>query len=88
MALLTLGEGSHNNHHHYQISANQGFFWWEVDVSYYLIRLLGWVGLVWGIRLPPRAKLLGTARPPSTPPSTLPPEGRPTTGRLLAPKEA
>jgi stearoyl-CoA desaturase (delta-9 desaturase) len=56
VALLTLGEGWHNNHHHYQSSANQGFFWWEVDVSYYLIRLLSWVGLVWDVRTPPRAR--------------------------------
>ncbi len=58
VALITFGEGWHNNHHHYQSSANQGFFWWEVDVSYYLIRLLGWMRLVWDIRKPPRAKLL------------------------------
>jgi stearoyl-CoA desaturase (delta-9 desaturase) len=57
VALLTLGEGWHNNHHHYQSSANQGFFWWEIDVSYYLIRLLSAVGLVWGVRKPPAAKL-------------------------------
>src|SRR5207249_4812738 len=53
LALITLGEGWHNNHHHYQSSANQGFFWWEIDVSYYLIRLLAWVGLVWDVRRPP-----------------------------------
>ena len=58
VAVLTLGEGWHNNHHHYQSSANQGFFWWEIDVSYYLIRLLGAVGLVWDIRRPPPDKLL------------------------------
>jgi len=59
VALVTLGEGWHNNHHHYQSSANQGFFWWEVDVTYYLIRLLAGVGLVWDVRTPPRAKLQG-----------------------------
>jgi len=53
LALLTMGEGWHNNHHHYQSSANQGFFWWEIDLSYYLIRLLGWLGIVWDIRTPP-----------------------------------
>lgn len=58
VALLTLGEGWHNNHHHYQSSANQGFRWWEIDVSYYLIRLLAAVGLVWDVRTPPRDKLL------------------------------
>jgi stearoyl-CoA desaturase (delta-9 desaturase) len=52
LALITLGEGWHNNHHHYQSSANQGFFWWEIDISYYLIRLMSFVGLVWDIRKP------------------------------------
>ena len=59
VAVLTLGEGWHNNHHHYQSSANQGFRWWEVDVSYYLIRLLACLGLVWDVRRPPRAKVRG-----------------------------
>ena len=57
VALITLGEGWHNNHHHYQSSANQGFFWWEIDVTYYLIKLLGFTGLVWDIRKPGRHKL-------------------------------
>ncbi len=51
-AILTLGEGWHNNHHHYQSCARQGFKWWEVDMSYYGIRALGLVGLVWDIREP------------------------------------
>jgi stearoyl-CoA desaturase (delta-9 desaturase) len=59
VALLTLGEGWHNNHHHYQSSANQGFRWWEIDVSYYLIRLLACVGLLWGVRKAPRVKVVG-----------------------------
>lgn len=54
VALLTLGEGWHNNHHHYQSSARQGLYWWEIDVSYYLIQLLGFTGLVWDIRQPAR----------------------------------
>ncbi|HLJ92258.1 MAG TPA: acyl-CoA desaturase [Gemmataceae bacterium] len=62
VALLTMGEGWHNNHHHYQSSANQGFRWWEIDVSYYLIRLLACGGLVWDVRKPPRAKLLAEIR--------------------------
>lgn len=52
LALLTLGEGWHNNHHHYCSTANQGFFWWEVDISYYVIRLLQALGLVWDVRTP------------------------------------
>jgi len=59
VALITLGEGWHNNHHHYQSSANQGFFWWEIDISYYVIQVLGCLGLVWDIRKPPRAKVFG-----------------------------
>ncbi len=54
LALLTLGEGWHNNHHHFCTSARQGFFWWEIDVTYYLLRALQALGLVWDIREPPR----------------------------------
>jgi len=55
LALLTLGEGWHNNHHHYQSSARQGFYWWEIDISYYVIRLLGALGIVWDIRSVPES---------------------------------
>jgi stearoyl-CoA desaturase (Delta-9 desaturase) len=55
IAVLTLGEGWHNNHHHYQSTANQGWYWWEIDVTYYLLRGLAAVGLVRDLRLPPRA---------------------------------
>ena len=54
LALLTMGEGWHNNHHHYMASANQGFFWWEIDLSFYLIRVFQTLGLVWDVRVPPR----------------------------------
>ncbi len=50
LALITLGEGWHNNHHHYAISARQGFFWWEIDITYYLLKLMSWLGIVWGLR--------------------------------------
>ncbi|MDH5675590.1 MAG: fatty acid desaturase [Myxococcales bacterium] len=53
LALLTLGEGWHNNHHYYQSTANQGFFWWEIDISYYILKVLSWVGLVRDLRTPP-----------------------------------
>lgn len=52
LALITLGEGWHNNHHYYASTANQGFFWWEIDISYYVIRLLGVLGLARDIRTP------------------------------------
>ncbi|MBK8480947.1 MAG: fatty acid desaturase [Proteobacteria bacterium] len=54
LALLTLGEGWHNNHHYYMSTANQGWFWWEVDVTYYLLKLLAWAGVVRDLRTPPR----------------------------------
>ncbi len=53
LALLTFGEGWHNNHHYYQSSVNQGFFWWEIDVSYYILRVMSWIGLVSDLRTPP-----------------------------------
>jgi len=52
LALITLGEGWHNNHHYYQSTANQGFFWWEIDISYYALKVLSWFGLVWDLRTP------------------------------------
>ena len=54
LALVTMGEGWHNNHHYYQRSVNQGFFWWEIDPTYYLLRALAAVGLVWDLHTPPR----------------------------------
>ena len=50
LAIVTLGEGWHNNHHHYQASARQGFYWWEIDVTYYVLRALAAVGLIWELR--------------------------------------
>lgn len=50
LALLTLGEGWHNNHHHYPGSVRQGFYWWEIDISYYILVALSWVGIVWDLR--------------------------------------
>jgi len=58
LAVVTFGEGWHNNHHHYQGSANQGFFWWELDLSYYLLRGLAAVGVVWDLRRPPESTRL------------------------------
>lgn len=67
VALLTLGEGWHNNHHHYQSSANQGFLWWEIDVSYYLIQFLGLTGVVWDIRKPAPRVVAASAKQTSVP---------------------
>jgi stearoyl-CoA desaturase (delta-9 desaturase) len=53
LALLTLGEGWHNNHHRYAASARQGFYWWEIDVSYYLLKMMSWAGLIWDLKAVP-----------------------------------
>lgn len=54
LSLLTLGEGWHNNHHHYPGAARQGFYWWEVDPTYYILRAMQAVGLVSDLRQVPR----------------------------------
>jgi stearoyl-CoA desaturase (Delta-9 desaturase) len=62
LALVTLGEGWHNNHHAYQRSTRQGFRWWEVDVTFYLLRVASWFRLVWDLGEPP-ADLVRNERP-------------------------
>jgi stearoyl-CoA desaturase (Delta-9 desaturase) len=53
LALVTLGEGWHNNHHHYMASARQGFYWWEIDITYYTLKVLSWFRLVKDLRKVP-----------------------------------
>lgn len=50
LALLTFGEGWHNNHHFYPGSARQGFRWWEIDLTWYGLRFLALLGLVWDLK--------------------------------------
>jgi stearoyl-CoA desaturase (delta-9 desaturase) len=50
LGILTMGEGWHNNHHHYCTSARNGFFWWEIDLTYYILRGLAALGLIWDLR--------------------------------------
>jgi stearoyl-CoA desaturase (delta-9 desaturase) len=57
IAIFSLGEGWHNNHHHYPVSARQGFFWWEIDISYYLLRLLSLLGIIWDLQPVPANRL-------------------------------
>jgi stearoyl-CoA desaturase (Delta-9 desaturase) len=66
LALLTFGEGWHNNHHHRPGSARQGMRWWEIDLSYYILRGLAAVGLVWDLRA------VGEREPSNEPDSALP----------------
>ena len=76
LALLTFGEGWHNNHHHYQRSARQGFFWWEIDITYYVLKLLEVLRIVWDVEgvprhvredevAPSRARIDAVAPPPT-----------------------
>jgi len=54
IALLTFGEGWHNNHHYVPSSERQGFVWWQIDFSHYILTLLSWLGLVWNLNRPPK----------------------------------
>ncbi len=54
LSLVTLGEGWHNNHHRYPASERQGFYWWEIDVTHYILKGMSWCGLVWDLREPPK----------------------------------
>lgn len=61
LALLTLGEGWHNNHHRFMNSTRQGFYWWEIDITWYVLRGLQACGLVWDMKEPP-ASIYAEAR--------------------------
>jgi len=55
LAVLTLGEGWHNNHHRFMSAARQGFYWWEFDPTYYALKALSWTGLIWDLKPVPRS---------------------------------
>src|SRR5690606_759574 len=61
LALITLGEGWHNNHHRHQASTRNGFYWWELDITYIVLKLLSFVGIVWNLRPVPE-KILAEGR--------------------------
>ena len=54
VALITMGEGWHNNHHRYPSSERQGFYWWELDLTHLLLKVLSLCGIVWNLRQPPK----------------------------------
>jgi stearoyl-CoA desaturase (delta-9 desaturase) len=62
LALFTMGEGWHNNHHACQSSVRQGFRWWEIDPTFYILKVLSWLRLVWDLKVPPRALLRNEQR--------------------------
>jgi stearoyl-CoA desaturase (Delta-9 desaturase) len=57
LAIFTMGEGWHNNHHAFQSSVRQGFRWWEYDMTFYILTVLSWFGVVWDMKKPPEAVL-------------------------------
>jgi stearoyl-CoA desaturase (delta-9 desaturase) len=63
VALITLGEGWHNNHHYYPSAERQGIYWWEIDVSHYTLRLLSWLGVVWKLQKHPASVTSVSANP-------------------------
>jgi len=57
LAIITFGEGWHNNHHHFPGSASQGFKWWELDMTYLALKTMSMFGLVWDLKVvPPQLK--------------------------------
>jgi stearoyl-CoA desaturase (delta-9 desaturase) len=62
LAILTLGEGWHNNHHYYPNSVRQGFYWWEYDITYYILKFLSWFGIIWDLKPVPAAVRENPAR--------------------------
>jgi len=62
LALFTMGEGWHNNHHACQSSVRQGFRWWEYDPTFYILKALSWLRVVWDLKRPPEAVLRNQQR--------------------------
>lgn len=57
LGFFTMGEGWHNNHHHYPATARQGFWWWEIDMTYYILKFLEVLGIVWNVKGVPKSVL-------------------------------
>ncbi len=64
LAIITLGEGWHNNHHHFPSATPQGFHWWQIDVTYYVLKVLSVFRVVWDLRLPPAHVVEGVSKLP------------------------
>ncbi len=80
LAILTMGEGWHNNHHHFMNSTRQGFYWWEYDVTYYILRVLAALRIVWDIKEPPARVFDPSTHKAAT--ASIPPPG------IVAPSKA
>jgi len=70
ISLITLGEGWHNNHHRFPSSERQGFYWWEIDVSHYILKVLSWFNIVWDLRKPPQ-RVYDASKPFKQPPDVI-----------------
>jgi len=57
LTVITLGEGWHNNHHRFQSCTRNGFYWWEIDPTYYGLKVMSWTGLIWGLKPVPQSIL-------------------------------
>ena len=57
LSLFTLGEGWHNNHHYYPATARQGFLWWELDITFYILKVMSWLKLIRDLRPVPKQVL-------------------------------
>jgi stearoyl-CoA desaturase (delta-9 desaturase) len=58
LGFLIAGEGWHNNHHYFPSSARQGFYWWEIDLGYYIIKIFSGLKLIWDVQVPPKKLLV------------------------------
>ncbi|KAI3874598.1 hypothetical protein MKX03_035119, partial [Papaver bracteatum] len=52
VGIIAFGEGWHNNHHAFEYSARVGLEWWKVDVPWYVIKLLEYLGLATNVKVP------------------------------------
>lgn len=76
-AFFAVGEGWHNNHHRFQRAARNGFYWWEFDPTYYVIRIMGWFGLAWDIQPVPERIYREAREKPAAPVDDAEPEAEP-----------
>ncbi|HEY8944975.1 MAG TPA: acyl-CoA desaturase [Polyangiaceae bacterium] len=85
LALITLGEGWHNNHHYFMGATRQGFFWWEIDVTYYILKSFSAFGLVWDLKPPPARAYDSKNWLPLRPTETVPVPPAPTITSVVPP---
>ncbi|MBE34062.1 MAG: acyl-CoA desaturase [Opitutaceae bacterium] len=57
LSVITLGEGWHNNHHRFQSSTRNGFYWWEIDPTYYMLKILSLTGFISNLKAVPKSVL-------------------------------